>query len=109
MIVLWFCFAAAAGAVIRWWCGRFNSAGRPWGTLGVNVIAALTLGLVVGSSADTLTIVGVGHLGALSTFSTWMKEISGDLGAGHRKNAIAYIVASLVLGVGAAAIGLELG
>ena len=109
MIAVAFALAAAVGSVARWWCSRFNRVGRPLGTLAVNVIAAFALGLLVGASRDTATIIGVAHLGSLSTFSTVVKEVSGELEAHRYGGALLYVGATLVLGVTAAALGIAIG
>ena len=61
---------AGAGAALRWLAtDRWPGGHR--GTLLVNVLGAFLLGLLAGSdaSAATLTVVGTGGLGALTTFS----------------------------------------
>jgi CrcB protein len=78
-------------------------AGRalPYGTLAVNLSGAAVLGVIAGSglSGDALRIVGIGLVGAYTTFSTWMLETQHADSVGHRGRAIANIVISLAAGL----------
>jgi fluoride exporter len=83
----------------------------PFGTLAVNVIGCLILGLVAGwlSSGDfsktTYALVGTGFCGGLTTFSAFSVE-SIELIQGRRSaSAVGYVLVSCVLGIGAAALG----
>jgi fluoride exporter len=83
----------------------------PAGTLAVNVSGAFLLGLLAGASVegDARLLLGAGLLGSYTTFSTWMIETQRIGEAGRRRLALANIVLSIVLGVGAAALGRYLG
>jgi CrcB protein len=109
MIVIAFVAAAGLGTVLRWQSVRWNRPGRRFGTLTVNVVASFALGLLVGASADTVVILGVAHLGSLSTFSTVMREVSTDIDSGRQAGAAAYIALTVTLSVAAAATGIALG
>ena len=111
----WITFAVnilgACGALLRFFvdgvvAGRI---GRdfPLGTLVVNVSGALALGLVVGLgfSGDRLVLVGTATLGSYTTFSTWMLETQRLAEAGELGNAAGNALISLVVGLGAAALG----
>jgi CrcB protein len=94
------------GLVSRW-------AGRefPYGTLVVNILGALVLGLCVGASLgkDAYALAGTGLVGAFTTFSTWTLE-SHRLGEdGRLRVGAANFVVSLLLGVAAAWTGRHLG
>ncbi len=81
-----------------------NLRGLTWrGTLGVNVIGALLLGALVGTepSASAFTIIGVGFLGGLTTFSMFALEVAE---AGRIERAT-IVTATMIVGIGAAAIG----
>jgi len=77
----------------------------PWGTLCVNVIGSLVLGVVAaaayaGSAPEwVLTLVGTGFCGALTTFSTFGYETVRLLEDGARGKALANAVVSLVVGM----------
>jgi CrcB protein len=83
----------------------------PLGTLAVNVGGAFLLGLIVGSSlgGNGRLILGAGGIGAFTTFSTWMLETQRVGERGMRRLAVVNGVLSVVLGLGAAALGRLLG
>jgi CrcB protein len=81
----------------------------PLGTLIVNVSGSLVLGVLAGAgvSGDSYLLTGVAVLGSYTTFSTWMLESRTLAGEGQRGAlaALANVLGSLVLGVGAVALG----
>lgn len=97
-----FLVAAGLGTVIRWRCGP-----RPLGTLAVNVGGAFLLGLLTGSSPDTVLVGGLAGLGALTTFSALVAHLV-ELAEHDRRHAVVYGAATFVFGVGAAWVGLHL-
>ncbi|MCZ7535304.1 MAG: fluoride efflux transporter CrcB [Acidimicrobiia bacterium] len=109
----------SAGASARYWLSRELpvSAGTfPTTTLVVNVAGAFLLGLLVEivakheeRAAWARHLVGVGMLGAFTTFSTFSSEVVLLGRDGHTSTAIAYVAASAALGVAAAASGLLAG
>jgi len=87
----------------------------PWGTLLVNVLGCFVLGLITGLAlADTglpeawRKPVATGFLGSLTTFSTFGVETVRLLETSSWQLALANVVVQLVLGLGAAALGLFL-
>lgn len=87
----------------------------PWGTLIVNVAGSLVLGLLAGLGGNLPgwvgTLAGTGFCGALTTYSTFSQEtvrLAGEGGAGPRR-ALLNVAATLVAGLGAAALGWWLG
>ncbi|HEV3127571.1 MAG TPA: fluoride efflux transporter CrcB [Solirubrobacteraceae bacterium] len=88
-----------------------SASGFPYGTLAVNLLGSLLLGLLVGLTVSTTLyrLLGTGLLGAFTTFSTWALE-SHRLGEdGQLRLAALNFVLSLVLGVLAAWVGRHLG
>jgi CrcB protein len=78
-------------------------AGRrfPWGILVVNVTGAFALGVLSEVlHGDALLLAGTALLGAYTTFSTWMVDTAELRGAA----AVANVVGSLALGLGAVAL-----
>lgn len=83
----------------------------PVGTLAVNLSGALLLGLLAGLAmeGDALVLAGTATLGSYTTFSTWMLETHRLGEDGRLALAVINAVASLVLGVAAAALGRWIG
>jgi len=107
--------AGAAGALARYGIG--NAVGQrsfPWGTLGINLVGSGLLGLLLKLAVDrgwpdTTTLpLGVGFLGAFTTFSTFSVETHSMLQADRLWAAGAYVAASLIGGIAAAAVGYAL-
>jgi CrcB protein len=96
-------------AVVRW-----LGTGFPWATLAINVIGCLLIGMALaggpgptGFLSRELRLLGViGFLGAFTTFSTFGYETVSLLQAGKPLLAAGYVIASLVLGLGAVGLGL---
>lgn len=84
-------------------------AGRdfPFGTLVVNLSGAFVLGLLTGSAlaGDALLVAGTATVGSYTTFSTWMLESHRLAEDGDSRATAVNIVASLIVGVAAAALG----
>lgn len=83
----------------------------PYGTLAVNLLGSLILGLLVGAAVrgDAYDIAGTGLVGAFTTFSTWALE-SHRLGEdGQLRLGALNFAVSLILGVTAAWAGRQLG
>jgi CrcB protein len=103
-----FVVGAAVGALGRAEAGRRLDRDLPWGTLAVNVAGAFALGLLATSSAPLLTVVGVGALGTFTTFSSFARDVVAVVEDGRPGAAVAYLAATLVLGVAAAWAGIAL-
>ncbi len=89
-----------------------DKTGFPFITLAINVLGAFAIGLLAGISskytganADLMAFLRVGVCGGFTTFSTFALEITNLFGAGKAWVGIAYILLSLVLGVGAVLLG----
>ncbi|MDQ1403047.1 MAG: hypothetical protein QOG03_1363 [Actinomycetota bacterium] len=88
----------------------------PWATFWTNVGGAFALGLFLvviierfPPSRYLRPFVAVGFLGAFTTFSTFAVETDLLVKDGHAPIALAYVVASLVAGLGAATAGMTVG
>jgi CrcB protein len=88
---------------------------KHWGTFGVNLIACLALGLIVGLGADCgsavkrLLLLGTGFLGSLSTFSTFIAELHSVLLARRWREALLLVCGSVLGGLLAIKAGMLLG
>jgi len=90
-----------------------NVGDLPVATLGVNVLGAFLLGVIVGTGWSWTpvgrSLVITGLLGGLTTFSTFTIEVVRLEQASRSTSAATYLIASLALGMGAAAAGQALG
>ncbi|WP_270889820.1 fluoride efflux transporter FluC [Pedococcus sp. 5OH_020] len=107
---------AAVGAPVRYlvdrWSRRHSRAGTTLGTLVVNVVGSLLLGLVAGlpgAPSWVFALVGVGFCGALTTFSTLAFETWAFWEERHWRPLVANLSLSLGLGLLAVWLGSALG
>ena len=93
-----------------------SSGSFPWTTLTINVVGSFVLGIVVVLLVDLFRpppllrpVLATGFLGGFTTFSTFMVD-TAQLGRhGHVPTAVAYVVASIAVGVAAAWLGIVTG
>ena len=108
----------ALGAMARYRAdsliGRWAGAGFPWGTVAVNLIGSLLLGLLIGAAAHGLhlsqemrALVVTGFLGAFTTFSTFSLNTVTLIERGDTGAALGYVLGSVVFGIGLFFIGLR--
>lgn len=101
------------GAVLRFFISaRMNKEeGIPRGTLVVNLAGSLLIGLLFGLELPKLWTVFLvsGFVGALTTFSTLMKELIQLWRSGQRKEAILYSIWTFGFGAILAYVGFVLG
>ena len=100
-------FGGAAGALCRYWLTSLvehhNSTLFPLGTLVVNVIGSLLIGVLfilvaekIQLAANLRPLLMIGFLGALTTFSTFSLDALLLMQEGFIANALAYILASVI-------------
>ena len=112
MTLLLVALGAAVGAPLRYLTDRFVQSRHdsvfPWGTFAVNVAGSMLLGLLTGlpSNPAVTALLGTGFCGALTTYSTFSYETLRLAQEGARFYAVMNVVASVVAGLGAAAVGL---
>ena len=113
MSFLFVALGAAVGAPLRYLVdravqGRHDSL-FPWGTLTVNVIGSLILGVLIGGAtaipAAVMQLIGTGLCGALTTYSTFGFETIRLIEDRARFYAVVNVAASIIAGVGAAFVG----
>jgi CrcB protein len=101
---------ALVGAPLRVWVTRLAvrlGQDPAMGTLAVNVAGCAVLGAltgVAGADAVGTALVGTGFCGTLTTFSTFGADVLRLLDLRRLLGSLAYVAASLVLGVGAAVV-----
>ena len=99
---------AATGTLARTAAGRGLNRSFPTGTLVVNVTGSFALGLLAASSGPGVTVLGVGGLGAYTTFSSFARDAVALVDQRRPVAALAYVLGTTVLGVGAAVLAVAL-
>ena len=110
----------ATGAVLRFlmsgWIYAWLGRGFPYGTLIVNVVGSLLMGLLSVLLIERLSLgpewraaILIGLLGGFTTFSTFSIETLNLIEAGAHGKALANTALSVVLCVGAAWVGVIAG
>ncbi|HZH26182.1 MAG TPA: fluoride efflux transporter CrcB [Azospirillaceae bacterium] len=100
----------ASGALVRWWMAawvaRMVGSQFPFGTLAVNVVGGLAMGVVTALAGHIWqmppilrTFLTVGVLGGFTTFSAFSLEMASMLERGQTVAAMAYAIASVALSV----------
>lgn len=109
MTALLVALGAAVGAAVRFQVAGRLDAAFPRGTLAVNVVGSLLLGFFVARALDeqAFALVGTGFCGGLTTYSAFAVQ-TARLGPLSWR-AVAYAVATLTLGLAAAALGYAVG
>lgn len=74
----------------------------PWGTLTVNLLGGLLMGLLVGVLARNVSggetwrlLLGIGVLGGYTTFSSFALDVVGMIERGALASALAYVLLSV--------------
>ncbi|MFG2275964.1 fluoride efflux transporter CrcB [Streptomyces chartreusis] len=109
---------AAVGAPLRYLTDRAVQSRHdsvfPWGTFLVNASGCLILGLLTGAAASGAAsshlqlLLGTGLCGALTTYSTFSYETLRLTETGAGLYALGNVVGSVVVGLGAAFLGVSL-
>ena len=83
----------------------------PWGTFAINISGSFILGALfgIGTTGTSYLLAGTASVGSYTTFSTWMLETHRLGDDDDRRPLFTYLVASLVIGLAAAAAGRLLG
>lgn len=110
---------AAMGAPLRYLTDRAVQSRHdsifPWGTITVNVVGSLVLGILAGvtlaggGDSNLHLLIGTGFCGALTTYSTFSFETVRLIEQRARFFAIANLLGTLVTGLGAAVLGYAIG
>ena len=88
----------AIGAVLRYMIGEWIPDGFPWGTLTVNLLGSLILGIIVGMSlsAEMGLLLGTGIMGAFTTMSAYSVDLVELFENGEYGPAASYFLMTLL-------------
>lgn len=93
----------SCGSVARFWLGKQikNKTWFPLGTFIINVTGAFFLGILSSSKINhnLMLLLADGFLGAYTTFSTFMFEGFTLIKGSKVKNALIYILLSIIIGL----------
>jgi CrcB protein len=117
-MIWWAAAGGMVGTLTRYglgmWVGKRFGTAFPWGTWIINISGSLLLGWLYGEftqqhlSPALWMLLGTGFCGGYTTFSTFGYESLQLMERGEYRRMAAYVVASVVIGVVAAAIGYRL-
>lgn len=118
--ILLVALGGAVGSVCRYLVGlvtlRWFGPGFPWGTLTVNVVGSLVIGLFaelvarkLNASAELRVLLITGFLGGFTTFSAFSLEFVALFERGATGVAVGYVGATVVLSLLAVVAGLSVG
>jgi len=118
--LLWIAAGGALGTLARYGIGRVVGQAAPstfpWGTLIANLVGCFFFGLVwslgerhLNLNGTVRTVVLVGFMGGLTTFSSFIFDTNSFLCDAHWMLAIAKVAGEVVLAVVALTLGVRLG
>lgn len=109
-------FGAIARYAIDGWVSDATGGAFPWGTLVINATGSFALGLLFALAVERAALpadlrgpVGIGFIGAYTTFSTFTLESLRLMQDGAWTLAAANVVGSVVLGLAAVFAGVTVG
>jgi CrcB protein len=111
--------AGAVGTLLRAGCTtlatRLLGPGFPWGTIFVNVVGSFAFGLIFAVArtrampTEQEVVLLVGLLGGFTTYSSFAFQSAEMLGGGRPAVALAYMLATNMLGITAVWAGMRVG
>ena len=112
--ILLVALGGALGSVGRYLVSRWMTGAFPWGTLTVNLVGCLLIGLLTGLmskgflSPEMKLLLVTGFCGGFTTFSTFANESFSMMKAGDVLMMAFYIGGSVVVGILAVYAGLQI-
>jgi CrcB protein len=105
----------AVGAVLRWLISlAIPTQSFPWATLIINITGSFCIGIIFGLviqqqlSDQGRLFLATGLCGGFTTFSAFSLETVGLLQSGKTTAALAYVLASVVIGIAMSWLGIKL-
>ena len=112
--ILLVAIGGAIGSVCRYLLSGMNIASWPWGTFVVNILGSLLIGLLTGLlskgmlSPEMKLLLVTGFCGGFTTFSTFANESFSMLKAGDVLLMALYVGASVMIGIFAVWLGMNM-
>ncbi|MCR4764944.1 MAG: fluoride efflux transporter CrcB [Bacteroidaceae bacterium] len=112
--ILLVALGGAVGSAGRYLISRWLTGAFPWGTLTVNIIGSLLIGLLVGMSAkgclspEMRLLLVTGFCGGFTTFSTFANESLSMMKTGDALLMALYVGISVTIGILAVFLGMQL-
>ncbi|MGX1023768.1 fluoride efflux transporter CrcB [Flavobacterium sp. CS20] len=115
--ILWVFLGGGIGSVLRFVVTKTFSqifANLYWGTLSVNLVGSLLIGLLIGFEIKSilhqpiLLLLATGFCGGFTTFSAFSLESLNLIKSGQYLYATSYILISIILGIIAVGLGFYL-
>ena len=110
--ILFVALGGASGSVLRYLISKWIAPHYSWGTLTVNLLGSLLIGILVGFvqkgvlSIEMKLLLITGFCGGFTTFSTFASEALSMLKVGDTLLMALYTGASVILGILAVYVGL---
>ena len=88
----------AIGATLRYMIGEWMPDGFPWGTMMVNLLGSLLLGIVVtmSLSEETVMLIGTGLMGAFTTMSAYSVDLIDLVENNEHSTAVVYLLVTVL-------------
>ena len=112
--ILLVALGGALGSVVRYLVSRWMKGTLPWGTLTVNLVGCLLIGLLMGLMAkgslspEMKLLLVTGFCGGFTTFSTFANESFSMMKGGDVLTMALYVGGSVVVGILAVYVGLQI-
>jgi CrcB protein len=106
LVILGAAIGAPSRFVIDQYLRKFSN--LPWGTFTVNVLGSFVIGLTWGATENTVALIAIGFAGAFTTWSTFMLDIYLAIELKKFRAAAINYIGSLLIGLLAAAIAINL-